>query len=94
VTQFDEPLTTPVRLDGVHLESSSVDGCQITFSLDGTATTAGELVAALAGMAPLRDISITEPAIEDVIARLYASPAPAPRSDRSGPRSSGPQSHR
>jgi hypothetical protein len=33
---------------------------------------AGGLVAALAGLAPLRDLSVIEPDIEDVIARLYA----------------------
>ena len=79
VVQFDEQLAESVRLDGVHQESSSVDGRLVTFSLDGTATTAGELVATLAGLAALRDISIAEPAIEDVIARLYTSPAPLPR---------------
>jgi ABC-2 type transport system ATP-binding protein len=79
VVQFEEPFTAPVRLEGVHHESSSVDGRLVTFSLDGKAATAGELVATLAGLAPLQDISITEPAIEDVIARLYTSPAPAPR---------------
>ncbi len=79
VVALEEPLTAPVRLDGVHVESSSVDGRLITFSLDGTVATAGELVATLAALAPLRDISIMEPAIEDVIARLYTSPAPTPR---------------
>ncbi len=79
LVQLEEPLATPVRLDGVHLESSSSDGRMITFSLDGSAATAGALVATLAAGGSLRDISITEPAIEDVIARLYASPAPVPR---------------
>ena len=79
VVALEEPLTAPVRLEGIHVESSSVDGRLITYSLDGTVATAGELVATLAALAPLRDISITEPAIEDVIARLYTSPAPVPR---------------
>jgi ABC-2 type transport system ATP-binding protein len=43
----------------------------LTFSLDGCRTPAGELVATLAQLGALRDISIAEPAIEDVIARLY-----------------------
>jgi ABC-2 type transport system ATP-binding protein len=34
-------------------------------------------VAALAAHHPLVDLSIREPAIEDVIARMYAAPAPA-----------------
>jgi ABC-2 type transport system ATP-binding protein len=76
LAQLDEPLDTPVRLEGVHLESSSPDGRVLTFGLDGSAAA---LVAALAAGGSLRDISVTEPEIEDVIARLYAAPAPAPR---------------
>jgi ABC-2 type transport system ATP-binding protein len=75
VIELDEP---PSELDlaslavsGAQLESSSADGRLVTFSLDGSATAAGELVAQLASIASLRDISIQEPAIEDVIARLY-----------------------
>jgi ABC-2 type transport system ATP-binding protein len=79
LVQIEEPLATPVRLEGVHLESSSSDGRLLTFGLDSSAATAGALVATLAAGGSLRDISVTEPAIEDVIARLYASPAPVPR---------------
>lgn len=68
--ELDEPLAAPPDLPGV--TSSSVDGRLITFSLDGSTTTAGELVARLAAVASLRDISIHEPEIEDVIARLYS----------------------
>jgi len=79
LVQLEEALATPVRLEGVHLESSSSDGRLLTFGLDNSAATAGALVATLAAGGSLRDISVTEPAIEDVIARLYASPAPVPR---------------
>jgi ABC-2 type transport system ATP-binding protein len=82
VVQLDEPLLAALTLPGVTRESASPDGRLVTFSLDGSATTAGELVATLAASVPLRDISVTEPEIEDVIARLYASgPAipPQPR---------------
>jgi viologen exporter family transport system ATP-binding protein len=82
VVQLDEPLAAPVALPGVAQESTSPDGRLVTFSLDGSATTAGELVATLAASVPLRDISVTEPEIEDVIARLYAAPPrPRPSSD-------------
>jgi ABC-2 type transport system ATP-binding protein len=79
VVQLDEPLAAPIALPGVAQESTSPDGRLVTFSLDGSATTAGELVATLAASVPLRDISVTEPEIEDVIARLYAATAPRPR---------------
>jgi ABC-2 type transport system ATP-binding protein len=41
--------------------------------LEGTETTAGVLVARLATVGSLRDLSVAEPDIEEVIARLYAS---------------------
>ncbi len=76
VVSLEEPLAAPVSLPGVVQESASVDGRLVTFSLDGSGTTAGELVARLASVASLRDISLQEPEIEDVIARLYtAGPA-------------------
>jgi ABC-2 type transport system ATP-binding protein len=77
MVQLDEPFRTPLTLPGVVIEASSPDGRLVTFSLDGSG--AGQLVAALAAAVPVRDISITEPEIEDVIARLYTAPAPAPR---------------
>jgi ABC-2 type transport system ATP-binding protein len=73
VVELDEPLSVPVGLAGVVEESSSADRRLITYSLDGSAGTAGELVARLASVVSLRDISVQEPEIEDVIARLYAS---------------------
>jgi len=80
VVQLDEPLLAQLALPGVTRESASPDGRLVTFSLDGSATTAGELVATLAASVPLRDISVAEPEIEDVIARLYASgPATPPQ---------------
>jgi ABC-2 type transport system ATP-binding protein len=64
----------------VSLESVESDGLRLTFALS-TTTSAGGLLARLATVAPVRDLSVIEPAIEDVVARLYlAAPAPAPRS--------------
>lgn len=45
--------------------------CRYTYELADDAS-AGELVARLATVAPLRDLAVVEPEIEDVIARLYA----------------------
>jgi len=69
VVDLDEPLPSAVHLPGVTLESA--EGLRLTYQLaDGTS--AGELVARLAALAPLRDLAVVEPEIEDVIARLYA----------------------
>jgi len=51
------------------------DGRRITYALDGAAPTAGDVVRRLTEVAALRDISVLEPDIEDVVARLYASVA-------------------
>jgi ABC-2 type transport system ATP-binding protein len=71
IVELDEPLAVPIQLPGVEVEMSSAEGRAITFSLDGTGASAGQLVARLAEVAQLRDISVQEPEIEDVIARLY-----------------------
>jgi viologen exporter family transport system ATP-binding protein len=77
--QLDEPLGALTPPAGVELGPVSGDGRLVTFSLDGTGATAGELVAWLAAVASLRDITVQEPAIEDVIARLYAGSVVAQR---------------
>jgi len=70
VVDLDEPLAAPLVLPGVTVESTQADGRRITYALDGT-TAAGDLVSRLAEAAALRDISVLEPDIEDVVARLY-----------------------
>ncbi len=39
-------------------------------------TTAAELVARVAAMVPLRDLSIEEPDIEEIVRRIYQAPRP------------------
>src|SRR5262249_52073132 len=73
VVDLDEPLTAPLELPGVAVESVQADSRRITYALDGDIATAGDLVRRLAEVATLRDISILEPDIEDVVARLYTS---------------------
>jgi len=73
VVDLDEPLREPLELAGVAVEAVDADGRRITYALEDGVTTAGELVSRLAAMAALRDISVLEPAIEDVVARLYAA---------------------
>ncbi|HKW94017.1 MAG TPA: ATP-binding cassette domain-containing protein [Methylomirabilota bacterium] len=72
VVDLDEPLPVPLALSGVTVESVQADGRRITYALDGSMTTAGELLRRLTEVAGLRDITVLEPAIEDVVARLYA----------------------
>jgi ABC-2 type transport system ATP-binding protein len=94
LVELDEPLPADETLPGVTLEAAAPDGRSLTFSLDGSGLTAGELVARLAATGSLRDISVQEPEIEDVIARLYSGPVPQlPEARSSDPASpSGPAS--
>lgn len=67
VADLDADWPADVALPGATVVS--VEGRRVTLELDGTA--AGEVVAALAKAVPLRDLSVREPQIDDVIARLY-----------------------
>ncbi|MGH3861028.1 ABC transporter ATP-binding protein [Actinokineospora sp.] len=67
VADLDADWPADVRLPGASVVS--VEGRRVTLELNGT--TAGEVVAALAKAVPLRDLSVREPQIEDVVARLY-----------------------
>jgi ABC-2 type transport system ATP-binding protein len=73
VVDLDTPWTGRLALPGAIVEAIEADGYRVTFGLSGG--TAGELVAALARDGALRDVSVLEPSIEDVVARLYAEPA-------------------
>ncbi|HEX2131025.1 MAG TPA: ATP-binding cassette domain-containing protein [Actinophytocola sp.] len=70
VADLDTPWPTDLVLPGASVERVEADGLRVTLSLDGA--TAGEVVARLARAVPLRDLSVLEPEIEDVVARLYA----------------------
>ncbi|MGH3680650.1 MAG: ABC transporter ATP-binding protein [Natronosporangium sp.] len=69
VVDLEEPLAEPVQVPGATLVSSGADGRRLTYALAGAE--AGELVARLAGAGSLRDLTVLEPAIEDVVTRLY-----------------------
>jgi ABC-2 type transport system ATP-binding protein len=75
VVDLDAPPEDPrahlaVLGPGISLEEVSADRLRLTYAMSSGAN-AGALVAALAGVAPLRDLSVIEPDIEDVIARIY-----------------------
>jgi len=70
VVHLDEAPTAPVTAPGAALEAAASGGRRLTYALTGPP---GPLLAALAGTGLLRDVSIVEPEIEDVVARLYTS---------------------
>jgi ABC-2 type transport system ATP-binding protein len=68
VVDLDAPLDAPVEVDGALLEADESGGLRLTYALSGPP---GPLIAAVAATGVLRDVSIVEPDIEDVVARLY-----------------------
>ncbi|MDG4827195.1 ATP-binding cassette domain-containing protein [Asanoa sp. WMMD1127] len=66
VVELEEPLAAPPEVPGATLVTVG----PLRLEYDLTTATAGELLARLAGLA-FRDVSIVEPDIEDVVARLY-----------------------
>jgi ABC-2 type transport system ATP-binding protein len=73
VVDLDTPLPAGFTLPGASVTSVTADGHRVTFRLDSVS--AGGAVAALMAAAPVRDLSLVEPDIEDVVARLYTSDA-------------------
>jgi ABC-2 type transport system ATP-binding protein len=70
VADLDSPLPAGFAVAGASLASLEADGHRAVFTLDSVS--AGPVVAQLVAAASVRDLSLVEPAIEDVVARLYA----------------------
>ncbi|NES29613.1 ATP-binding cassette domain-containing protein [Micromonospora terminaliae] len=73
VAELDAALPAPPVLPGAPVQRVEADGRRLVFALESASV--AEVVAGLAGLATLRDISIVEPDIEEVVARLYRAPA-------------------
>jgi ABC-2 type transport system ATP-binding protein len=71
VVDLDAPLAPGFTLPGATLTGVEADGHRVTFALDSAS--AGAAVAGLVSAATVRDLSVVEPDIEDVVARLYGS---------------------
>ncbi|HZU71144.1 MAG TPA: ATP-binding cassette domain-containing protein [Acidimicrobiales bacterium] len=68
VVDLAEP-RPPLEVEGA--TTVAVDGPRQWLAFDGSAVSASALVAAVAAAAPLVDLSIEEPGIEDVVRRIY-----------------------
>ncbi|WP_305789456.1 ABC transporter ATP-binding protein [Symbioplanes lichenis] len=68
VADLDAPLPSGFAVPGADLVTTAADGHRVTFDL--VSSSAGAVAAALAAVG-LRDLSLQEPDIEDVVARLY-----------------------
>jgi ABC-2 type transport system ATP-binding protein len=71
VADLEQPLPPDFALPGAVLTAMTANGHRVTFALEST--TAAAAVAALVAAVPVRDLSLLEPDIEDVVARLYTA---------------------
>ena len=76
VVELDTPLPPDFVIPGTAVAATEADGHRVVFTLEST--TAAAAVATLMAAATVRDLSLVEPDIEDVVAKLYLSPAGAP----------------
>ncbi|WP_412539909.1 ATP-binding cassette domain-containing protein [Longispora sp. K20-0274] len=67
VADLESPWPVGLEIPGARVVE--VDGARVRLEVDGA--TVGEVVGRLAAVVALRDLSVVEPEIEDVIARLY-----------------------
>ncbi|MEU4691090.1 ATP-binding cassette domain-containing protein [Actinoplanes sp. NPDC023714] len=69
VADLDRPLPDGFTLPGAVVTSVEAGGHRVTFALESAS--AGTAVAGLVGAVGVRDLSVLEPDIEDVVSRLY-----------------------
>ncbi|WP_328466903.1 ATP-binding cassette domain-containing protein [Actinoplanes sp. NBC_00393] len=69
VVDLEQPLPAGFELPGASLVAVEAERHRVTFALDSVA--AGAAVAGLVAAVPVRDLSLLEPDIEDVVAKLY-----------------------
>lgn len=72
VVDLEEP-RPPLPVQGARV--IKVDGPRQWISFERARTSAAQLTAEVAGLAPLKDLTVEEPDIEDVVRRIYAEGA-------------------
>ncbi len=73
VVELAEPSAPLTGLPGVLAATAEADGLRHRLSFSPTDTTAAALIATVAERTPLRDVTVVEPSIEDVVRTLYAA---------------------
>lgn len=73
IVDLAEPTPALTDLPEATLVSSEADGMRQRLAFDAETTTAAQLLAAVSARAEVRDLSIEEPEIEDIVRRLYES---------------------
>ena len=76
VADLAEPVAGLSLPAGARLDAVEADGHRVRISFRPGELSAAELFAAVAGQARVDDLTLTEPAIEDLVARIYTRPSP------------------
>lgn len=71
VADLAEPVTTLDLPAGARLTDTEADGRRVSIAFEPGTVSAAALFAAVAGQAQVADLTLTEPAIEDLVARIY-----------------------
>jgi ABC-2 type transport system ATP-binding protein len=71
VVELEEPVAEPPVVPGAAVHSVGDDGRRLIYELEKAS--AARVVTRVAAHGELRDVSVVEPDIEDVVARLYAA---------------------
>lgn len=72
VVDLAEPLPALTLPDGASTAAVEADGIRHRIRFSGTALTVPALLEAIGGQAVVRDLALTEPAIEDLVRQVYA----------------------
>ncbi|MCI2237146.1 ATP-binding cassette domain-containing protein [Paenibacillus sp. TRM 82003] len=72
VVDLREPVP-PLHVPGADLVAVEAEGLRQRLAFDPTATTAAEVLAGVSRLAEVRDLSVEEPDVADVVRQLYAS---------------------
>ena len=76
VDYSNEPEEGIQSMSNGHLEITSIDGPRVTIAFDREAVSAPDVLTRAGNFGEVRDMSIQEPDIEDVIRRMYAGAIP------------------
>ncbi|WP_337061284.1 hypothetical protein [Kineococcus sp. G2] len=72
VVDLREPVP-PLRVPGADLVAVEADGLRQRLAFGPAATTAAEVLAGVSRLADVRDLSVEEPDVADVVRQLHAS---------------------
>ena len=78
VVELAEPASPLAGLPGVQSVTVEADGLRQRLAFSPASTTAAALLAAVARQVEMRDVTVVEPSIEDVVGAVYASRADTP----------------